>query len=80
MIPQRIADYLRERRIRRLSRALSAAIREGRKDDARAIQHEWSAEIFARSAEQQARMEAAMLRKMDPHARAFFERHKGGAE
>lgn len=63
MIPQRITDYLRERRIRALTKRISEAVRQGRYSDARLIQPEWSAEIAARSIEQIARMEAQLIRR-----------------
>ena len=60
MIPQRITDYLRERRIRALCEQIKAAQRAGRRDDARALLPRFTAEINARSPAQVARMERAM--------------------
>lgn len=60
MIPQRIADYLRERRIRVLARETSDHMAAGRTDDGRLAFQKMSAEIRARSPEQVARMERAM--------------------
>lgn len=73
MIPQRIADYLRERRIRVLGRQLAAAIHQGRKDDARVVQASWFAEIKARSPEQVARMERAEYLRLSPRDRRIFD-------
>ena len=76
MIPQRITDYLRERRIRALCERIKAAQRAGRRDDARALYTLWAAELACRSAEQIARMERAQLKRMSPQNRALFERYR----
>lgn len=61
MIPQRIADYLRELRIARLGRQLASLIQQRRTAEARAVQAEWLAELNARSPGQVARMERQMI-------------------
>lgn len=61
MIPQRIADYLRELRIARMGRQLASLIQQRRTAEARALQAEWLAELKARSPEQVARMELRMI-------------------
>ena len=59
MIPQRITDYLRERRIRALSAETKSHMAAGRTDDGRLAFQKMTAEIRKRSPEQIARMEQA---------------------
>lgn len=59
MIPQRIADYLRERRIRAFASETIAHMAAGRTDDGRLAFQKMCAEIRARSPEQVRRMEQA---------------------
>ena len=60
MIPQRITDYLRERRIRALSKRLADLVRRRNIAEARMVQEAWLAELHARTPEQVARMERRM--------------------
>ena len=57
MIPQRIADAMRERRIRRLCDVCKAHMAEGRTDDGRIAYMQMAKEITQRSPAQVARME-----------------------
>ena len=59
MIPQRITDYLRERRISALGRECRSHMAAGRSDEGRAVYQQMTVEIKARSPEQVARMERA---------------------
>jgi hypothetical protein len=76
-IQQRIADWRRERRIRALRLAVSAAYATGCKATLRRAAHALFAECDARSAGQVARMERRLFDSLDPHARAVLERAKG---
>lgn len=59
MIPQRITDYLRERRIRRMACECKRLMAAGRSDEGRIAFQQMTLEIRARSPEQVARMEQA---------------------
>ena len=61
MIPERITDYLRERRIRALSKRLGELVRSRNIAEAREVQDRWLAELHARSPEQVERMERRMM-------------------
>lgn len=61
MIPQRIIDYLRERRIRALTKRLTDLVRNRCLAEAREVHEEWIVELHARSPEQKARMERRMM-------------------
>lgn len=56
-ITQRISDYLRERRVRRLSRQAKAAYAAGDRQRTRELIEHMKLECFARSPGQVARME-----------------------
>lgn len=76
---QRLADWLRERRIARLHDiAVQALHTRGRASLAHDEIEAMLAEVRQRSPQQQARMERATLARMDPHARAVFEKHARG--
>lgn len=60
MIPQRITDYLRERRIRGHIRSFAGACRSGDKLAKQRAMDAVAAEVKQRSPEQVARMERAM--------------------
>jgi hypothetical protein len=60
MSTQRITDWLRERRIKRLSSEVLRLAQTGQGADARALQVVWIAEINARSPAQIERMERRM--------------------
>jgi 5-carboxymethyl-2-hydroxymuconate isomerase len=75
-IHQRIVDWRRERRIRVLRAAVSDAYATGCKATLRAAAHALFAECDARSEAQKQRMERRILERMDPHARAVFERSR----
>ena len=60
MIPQRITDYLRERRIRALARETSDHMAAGRTDEGRLAFQKMSAEIRARSPGQVRRMDGSL--------------------
>jgi hypothetical protein len=76
-IHQRFVDWRREGRIRALRIDFTAAYESGCKQAIRRAAHALFAECDARSPGQVARMERALLDRMDPHARAVFERAKG---
>lgn len=80
MIPQRIADYLRERRIKALNRECRDHMAAGRSDEGRLAFQQMSLEIKARSPQQVARMERAAYERLDPHSRAIFDRYKEGSK
>jgi hypothetical protein len=68
-IQQRIADWKRERRIRALRLAFTAAYATGCKATIRTAAHALFAECDQRSEAQKQRMERAVLASLDPHAR-----------
>lgn len=71
---ERLADYRRERRIRALRLAVDRAHRNHDAERMKAIARDLFAECDQRSEAQKQRMERAVLRCMDPHARAIYER------
>lgn len=72
---QRIADWRRERRIRRLCDVCKAHMAAGRSDEGRLAWALMVHEIKNRSPQQIARMERAARDRLDPHSRAIFDRH-----
>jgi hypothetical protein len=74
---ERITDWRRERRIRTLRVAVADAYATGCKATLRTAAHALFAECDARSEAQKQRMERRILDRMDPHARAVFDRSRG---
>lgn len=72
---QRIADWRRERRIRRLCEVCKAHMAAGRSDEGRLAWALVVHEIKNRSPQQIARMERAARDRLDPHSREIFDRH-----
>jgi flagellar biosynthesis/type III secretory pathway protein FliH len=74
---ERLTDWRRERRIGALREQIRAAYEAGDKTGVTRHAHAMFAECDARSEAQKQRMERRILDRMDPHARAVFERSKG---
>ena len=74
---QRFKDWQRERRIRRLRERACYLMDVGQHQAAQHVVNELFLECDARSRQQRDRMERARIGRMDPHARAVFERARG---
>jgi hypothetical protein len=74
---ERLTDWRRERHIRALRVRISDAFDAGEKDRGWQLARQLFAECDKRSAKQIARMEQAALDRIDPHARAVFDRSRG---
>lgn len=74
MAMQRIEDVLHERTIRKLEAEYRSEMARGRKPMAGAVFRDIQRAVERRSPEQCARMERQATDRLDPHARAVFER------
>jgi hypothetical protein len=74
---ERFTDWRRERRIWALHARISAAFDAGNTTLGWLLANRLFAECDKRSAGQIARMEKAALDRLDPHARAVFDRSRG---
>jgi hypothetical protein len=75
---ERFADWRRERRIGHLRAAVSAAYATRDTEAVRTAASALFAECDRRSEAQKQRMERQVLDRMDPRARAIFDRSRGG--